>query len=199
MSSPQPKNDRPPTYVLLDVSAAAADIFHLLALDRAWTGAQERSAEFSDRDRETLYALGNSLDAQLAIVERHAAMLCAFFESNDTWVNQRVRGELASDHIADSHREGIIRILGGHEEYATRGAEAARAITRIVPQERTELRTKVLSLRGPGPAITDLSHEAFCGIAASGLVADLAVCPETLGIGCAAAIAIYGIMHYEGC
>jgi hypothetical protein len=35
-------------------------------------------------------------------------------------------------------------------------------------------------------------------LAAGGIIADLAVCPETLGVGCAAALAVYLLADSEG-
>jgi hypothetical protein len=194
------ESSRPPVHVILDVAVAATDIQRLLALDRAWTGAEERSGELSDRDREALVVLGNNLDMQIAIVERHALTLREVFDSYRTWINERVRSELNGSHFTDSQRDDIRRILAADNgDFAGRGLAEADLFARRAPIERAELRKKIAPLRGSGPVVTDISPEAFCGIAASGLVADLAVCPETLGVGCAAALGIYLLMEHEGC
>jgi hypothetical protein len=96
MTTASGQQNGPPVHVMLDVAEAAADMLQLVLLDRAWTGAAERSREFSDRDREALVALGNKLDTQIATVERHAHTLREVFDSYSSWVDERVSRELAS-------------------------------------------------------------------------------------------------------
>jgi hypothetical protein len=191
---------QPPLHVILDVVEAGAHIQRLLHLDRAWTAAGDRGSECSDRDREALVALANRIDTHIAASERHARALREVFDSYPDWVNERVRGEITSNHFTPAQQDGIKRLLAAEKEnYASRGAAVADFIAQRAPAEREELRSKVPALRGNGPVVTDMSHEMFCSMAVSGIVADLAVCPETLGVGCAAALAVYLIADSEGC
>jgi hypothetical protein len=201
MSISSDRTISPPNHMIQDVAIAASDLQRLLVLDRIWTGAENNSSTFTDRDREALFTLGRCLDLELALAERHGGTLGQFFDSYGGWVNQRITQELSESRvIGPEHRDGIRRVLGvSNEDFAARGGAAARSVMRMAQAERTALREKVEPLRGNGPVVTDISQEAWCSIAAGGLVADLAVCPETLGVGCAAAVAIYFMMDSAGC
>ena len=94
--------ENPPIHVILDAAEAAADMLRLLSLDAAWTGAAERGGELSERDREALVALGRKIDAEVAIVERHAFVLRGIFESYRDSVNERAKTELAGEHFTTS-------------------------------------------------------------------------------------------------
>lgn len=191
---------RPPVHVVLDIAEAGADILRLLQLDRAWTAAGGRAGECTDRDREALVSLAKKLDAQLAAMQWHARNLRSAFDEYADWVNERVSAEIDEDHFTSSQREGITRLLAApNKNYAERGAAIADFAVRQAPKERDEIRGKIPALRGDGLISTDMSHDMFCNLAAGGIVADLAVCPETLGVGCATALAIYIIADSEGC
>lgn len=192
--------DSPPVHLLLEVVEAAADLHRLLLLDAAWTAAEARSDEFVDPDRQALVALGNRLDADVALVERHADALRVIFESYGAWVNQRVSSELASERFTDSQREMARQIVAVEgDDFAGRGAFLAEALAQRAPIERKDLRTKTRMLRGDGPVVTDLSHEFACNILAGVIIAEVALCPESAGLGCALAGAHLLQAHDMGC
>ena len=179
------QQNRPPVHVILDVVQAAADMKQLLLLDAAWTQAAERSDQLTERDREALVALGSRIDAEVAIVERHAATLQRIFEAHPALVNERVRGELASERFTTPQRDDALRWLGvENDDFARRGSEVAASIAQRAPVERQDIRRKIPALRDEGPVVTDLSHEFVCNVAAGAFIAGVFACPETAGIGC---------------
>lgn len=189
-------DDAPALDAVLDLAEAAADVQHLLHLDRIWTAAENTG----DGARDRVARLGDRLEDHLGRAERYATVLAGAFAGSPDWVNDRVRAELSDDHVDPVHAAGIRRFLAAPgDDYAARGRMATEHVLRTLPAERAELRRKVGAVRGSGPLVTDMSHEMFCNLAAGGMIADLAVCPETLGVGCAAALAVYLLADSEGC
>jgi hypothetical protein len=189
----------PPLRDLLALAEAAADIQRLLFLDRMWTVAGDR-IDLADEDRKALADLGDVIAAQVTISERHARNLHRIYTSHPEWINQRVRNELATDHFTDEQRAGAARMFAVNDtDFAARAATAADAVARQAPAEREELEKKAAGLRGDGPALTDISQEFACSFAGSAMVAELVLCPETFGLGCAAAVVIYVMADQAGC
>jgi hypothetical protein len=173
------------TREMLEIATAAADFSRLLVLDRAWTTPVERGQQMSDRDREALVALGNEIDALVALVERHGHTLHRLFGSYHEWMNDRIRTELGGNHFTQSQRKHARRLLGvRNDDFVGRGAFFADSLAQRAPVEREELRSKIDTLRGNGPPTTDLSKEFLCSLAANAIVAGALTCAETAGAGC---------------
>lgn len=190
---------RPPFHVILDLADAATDLRNLLYLDCIWRAAERRTA-LGDRDRQGLVALGNTLDALVAAVERHAPVLRDICDSYGEWVNATVRSEFASGHLNSTQVDGIRRLLAVENgDYAGRARILVDSAAAQAPTERAELQGKIPALRGNQPAITDISDGFACNIMASSIVAELVLCPESLGITCVFAGAIYLMADDMGC
>jgi hypothetical protein len=199
MSESSGEHRTPSFELLLDVASAGADIQRLVYLDRAWTAAGGRQ-DLTGVGRQRLSFLGESVDAELANLERHVMTLGDLFAGYGDWVDARVEHELEGDVFTAAQRVGVRRFLrsDGHG-HAARGLRAVTYLADNASRERSELRDKIRSLRAGQTSDTDMSHDMFCNLAAGGIVADLAVCPETLGVGCAAALAVYLVADSEGC
>ncbi|GAA2114205.1 hypothetical protein GCM10009802_13420 [Streptomyces synnematoformans] len=111
-----------------------------------------------------------------------------------------MQNEIDGQFSTQDQRAGILRLVSARDgDYARRGLEVAESIAQQATTERRNIRAKTQDLRGEGPVITDMSHDMFCNLAAGGILADLVVCPETLGVGCAAALAVYLLADSRGC
>jgi hypothetical protein len=158
--------ERPPVEVMLDLAEAATDMNRLLAIDGAWTGA-ENAGELTTRDRDRLAALGSRLDAELEKVEGHVATVRNAFETYPAWVNARIAEALATESFTASQREGFPRKLaveGG--DFAGRGVALADTLKGRAPRERDEIQKKIRAIRGDGPVATDIDHDMACGVGA---------------------------------
>jgi hypothetical protein len=168
----------------LEIAEAAADLQRLLVLDAAWTGA-EGDDERGERDREALVSLANELDAQYAIVERHAHTLRRTFHRYSGWVNEISAKALAGAPLS-AHREAIRGLLKveNDDDFAGRSAAAAEVLGRQAPLEREELRRKTLDLRKDGPIFTDASNPTLCSAAQTlaGTSGVLVLNPATEGV-----------------
>ena len=193
MAPAKKKESNLPVHVVLDFAEAAADMLRLLSLDAAWTGVAERRGEFTERDREALVTLGRKIDAEVAVVERHAATLARTCESYRTVVNERIASALTSDRFSTSQREDVRRILGVEgDDFAGRGIALGNSLAQRASAAREELRDKVSGLRSNSPPVTDLSHEFVCNVAAGAFVAGAIACPGTAGLGCIEAAFAFG-------
>jgi hypothetical protein len=180
---------RPPGHVLLEVGQASLDLLHLVFVDEVWTKAGERPDDFGDSSREALIALGNRLDDMLATAERDVSTLRDFFERYDAWVDEQLRSDAVASYLPDGPKETMQRILAAEGDiYAERVVALGDSLVQRLPAERTALRSKVESLRGTGPLVTDISHETACALIAIGTMGSLLLCPET-GLACLGAIA----------
>jgi hypothetical protein len=195
-----PIDEAPPFRTVIDMAVAAADLSRLLSLDVTWTEAESREGGVGDDDRDSLIGLGSLIADQLSSAEQHAQLLEEVFTSYAPWVNARVVSTLDSDRFTQGQRDDIRRILAPTEDdFAARGAASARAFRQVAATERDDLTMKIDRLRRGGAVATDLSHSAACGIAGSALVAEIVLCPETAGLGCAAALVIYLEMEIAHC
>lgn len=190
----------PPFHDLVALAEAAADIQRLLFLDRMWTVAGDRVDQLADDDRQALADLGDLIAEQTTVCERHAQNMHGIYTSYPEWINQRVRDELATEQFTDEQRAGASRMFAVNgNDFAAHAATATQSIAQQAPAERAELRKKAATLRGDGPAVTDISHEFACSFASGAMVAEIVLCPETFGLGCAAALVLYLAADSTGC
>jgi hypothetical protein len=180
----------PPFNLLVQATEAATEMHQLVSLDSIWSAAERQGDhELSGRDREALVGLAAKLDLLLASVERHAETLHHLCSSHSEWFNKSIRSALGGEQFTDDDRAKALALIGADgDDYAARGATLATSLAKCMPIEREELRGKVPALRGEGPVVTDISHDAACKALAASMMVELAICIPTDGAGCVMAL-----------
>ena len=166
----------PPVELQLRVTDGAAVLLSLAQRRAAWLEASLRAA---DDDRSALTDIGADIDRAFGEATPHAQALRSVFEDYGSWCNERIAAALAGGQFGENERAAFARVIQVSDgDYATRGSALAAVI--IDGGLQADLRNRI-----DGVVLAADEINWGCAAMAFAAMGGLAMCPKTLGAGCA--------------
>lgn len=189
----------PPLNVQLKIADAAVALQHLAMRQALWLQLPQQADPLAEDDLLALVDVGHAIDAQLADVELHADVLRQAFEQYGHWMNEGISAALTSGRFNADDLAAFAKSTGVTDgDYASRGVAIATAVASGAPGVRTQLRDRISGLPAGVILVAD-GVDIGCGMMAASSMAGLALCPKTLGVGCAVGAAGLIAMVALGC
>jgi hypothetical protein len=183
---------------LMRLAEVTADLQALLLLDSAWTAA-ERMSISTGGNTSGVAAIGDRVDRSLGDLEPGLAFLRGLFTTHRDWFDRQLEAAMDATQLDPSQQASIAPLLkGSHDSYAGNGVAVVDDLLARIPEERSNLNTKVTNIRNGGNVVTDLEERTVCGIATVMGMGALVGCVafDALGLCLAGGADLLMVMHF---